>query len=86
MMDQVTAQEVRRHFDVVADGLRGDLRMLAEGIAGTHERLDRVEVRLDRVEVRLDRVESRLGRVEVRLDEVQSELRDVKVTIARGNA
>jgi len=38
------------------------------------------------VEVRLDRVESRLGVVEVRLDEVQSELRDVKVSIARGNA
>jgi chromosome segregation ATPase len=79
MMDQVTSQEIRRHFDVVAEGLRGDIRMLAEGIVGTHERLDRVEVRLDKVE-------SRLGRVEVRLDEVQSELRDVKVTIARGNA
>ena len=81
MMDQVTAQEIRRHFDVVAEALRGDMRMLAEGIAGTHERLDRVEVRLDGVESRLDRVESRLDRIEIRLTAVETKVDRIEVRV-----
>ncbi|HRC83994.1 MAG TPA: hypothetical protein PK413_00135 [Thermoanaerobaculia bacterium] len=29
----------RRHFDVVAEGLRGDLRLVAEGVSATREEL-----------------------------------------------
>ena len=35
-----TAAETRRYFDVVAEGIRGDIRLLAEGFT----RVDRVEI------------------------------------------
>lgn len=56
-------EETRRHFDVVGEGLRGDVRAIAEGQVGLAERLDRFqqEVRRD-----LRRVERRLLRIEAR--------------------
>ena len=39
-----TAAETRRHFDVVAESLRQDIRAVAEGVTATTERMDRVEV------------------------------------------
>jgi uncharacterized coiled-coil protein SlyX len=37
-----TAVQTRRHFDVVVEGLRGDIRLIAEGFT----RIDRVEITL----------------------------------------
>ncbi len=37
-----TAAETRRHFDVVAEDLRHDIRAIAEGVAATSERVDRL--------------------------------------------
>ena len=56
-------EETRRHFDVVGEGLRSDVRAVAEGHVGLVERLDRFqqEVRRD-----LRRVERRLLRLEAR--------------------
>ena len=54
-------EETRRHFDVVGEGLRSDVRAVAEGHVGLVEGLDRFqqEVRRD-----LRRVERRLLRLE----------------------
>jgi hypothetical protein len=56
-------EETRRHFDVMGEGLRSDVRAIAEGHGGLVERLDRFhqEVRRD-----LRRVERRLLRIEAR--------------------
>lgn len=80
-MDSETAAEIKRHFNVVAEGLRADIRVVIEGLGANTDGLGRVETRLDRVEVRLDRVEVRLDRVEVRLDGMQSELGGLKAMI-----
>jgi len=37
-----TAAETRRHFDVVAEYLRHDIRGIAEGVIGLSERVDRL--------------------------------------------
>ena len=37
-----TAAETRRHFDVVAEHLRHDIRGIAEGVIGISERVDRL--------------------------------------------
>ena len=37
-----TAAETRRHFDVVAEHLRHDIRGIAEGVIGLSERVDRL--------------------------------------------
>ena len=62
-MDSETAEEVKRHFNVVAEALRADIRIVIEGLSANTERLDGVEVRLERVEIRLNGVESELGGV-----------------------
>jgi hypothetical protein len=39
--------EMRRHFDVVAEDLRGMIRLLAEGLVAVNERIDRLETRVE---------------------------------------
>jgi archaellum component FlaC len=73
-MDRETAEEVKRHFNVVAEGLRSDIRLVIEGLSANTDRLEGVDARLDRVEVRLDGVE-------VQLDGVKNELGDMKAMI-----
>ena len=48
---QLAGEETRRHFDVVAEGMRADVRLVAEGVASLAERVDRVEQNL-RQEIR----------------------------------
>jgi archaellum component FlaC len=38
--------DAKRHFNVVAESLRSDIRTVAEGFVATNERLDRFEVRM----------------------------------------
>ena len=47
-----SAEETRRHMDVVIESLRDDLRIFADAIAGQSERLDRREARIIRLERR----------------------------------
>jgi hypothetical protein len=37
-------EELKRHFDAIAETLRSDIRIVAEGLVGTNDRLDRFEV------------------------------------------
>ena len=37
---QLEGEQTRRHFDVVAEGLRDDIRMIAEGVVSLHARVD----------------------------------------------
>ncbi len=46
-------EDIKRHFSVVAEGLRSEMRLLAEGLGANNERLDRFESRFDRIESRL---------------------------------
>jgi hypothetical protein len=49
-----TAAETRLHFDIVAEGLRQDVRLALEGVTANGERLDRlaVEMKQEFAEVR----------------------------------
>lgn len=71
-MDHETAEDIKRHFNVVAEGLRSDIRLVIEGVAANTDRLDRVEARLERVEVRLERVEVRLDGMETRFEGMET--------------
>jgi hypothetical protein len=44
------SSEIRRHFDVVAESLRGDIRLIADGHSDVLGRLDRIDQRLDAIE------------------------------------
>ena len=45
-MDRETADEIKRHFSVVAEGLRSEIRAVADAVVSTNERLDRFEARV----------------------------------------
>ena len=45
-MDRETAEEIKRHFSVVAEGLRSEVRTIAEAQIATNDRLDRVDARM----------------------------------------
>jgi hypothetical protein len=53
-MDRETADEIRRHFDVVAESLRSEIRLVADGVAGLEEKfsLEFVAVRHEVGEVK----------------------------------
>lgn len=55
---------MRRHFDVVGESLRSDIRAIGEGMAASREQRDR---RLDEHGVRTDSLEGRVLRLEVRV-------------------
>ena len=71
-MDSETAADIKRHFNVVAEGLRADIRLVIEVAAANTDRLERVETRLDRVEVRLEGVELQLGGMEPEFGELKA--------------
>jgi hypothetical protein len=48
-------EQTRRHFDVVAESLRGDIRLIAEGQVALTERMDASESRTERAIGNLDR-------------------------------
>lgn len=47
------ALESRRHFDVTAEGLRGDIQLVAESVTMLSERVDRLELSLHEDMLRL---------------------------------
>ena len=52
-MDRETTDEIKRHFNVVAEGLRSEIRTVAEGVGANTDRLDSLDERLDRLESRM---------------------------------
>lgn len=62
-MIQDSAIQTRRHFDVVAEGLRSDVRAIAEGHVMLRDKLDRFQ---DEVRREFRRVDRRLLRLEAR--------------------
>jgi chromosome segregation ATPase len=74
-MDRDTVEEIKRHFGIVAEGLRGDVQAVAEGLALLTDRVGGVDTRLEGVETRLEGVETRLDGLDMRLEAFQQETR-----------
>ena len=45
-MDRETADDIKRHFNVVAEGLRSEIRTVAEGLDATNTRIDGILSRI----------------------------------------
>jgi len=60
--------EMRRHFDVIGESLRGDIRRLAELVAISNERTDG---RIDEQTTRIEGVEGRVLGLEVRVTRLE---------------
>ena len=67
------AVETRRHFDVVGEGLRTEVRLVAEGVTALSERVDRVEGNLiQSLEARVGELGQRYGDLESRLHRLEA--------------
>ena len=83
-MDREIADEIKRHFDVVAEGLRTEIRVLAEGIAGTNERMDRfqAEVAEEFREVKA-MIRISFGQLDRRLTSLESDVSSLRARLER---
>lgn len=73
-MDYETAEEIKRHFNVVAEGLRSDIRLVIEGLGANTDRLDRVEGRFEGLEIRFEGLE-------IQFEGLRTEFRELKERI-----
>lgn len=67
-----SAVQTRQHFDVVAEGLRKEVQLVAEGVISNGERIDRMDSRIDRLDERMQRLEDGMHR---EFEEVRSMIR-----------
>ena len=90
-MDRETVEEIKRHFGVVAEGVRSDVKAVAEGQSFTNERLDRLEQRFDGLEQRLDRgfgelqsmIRLSYAEIDRRFGVLESEMSDLRARVER---
>jgi len=87
-MDYETAEEIKRHFNVVAEGLRSDIRLVIEGLGANTDRLDRLQGRFDGLEgrfegleIRFEGLEGRFEGLEIRFEYLRTEFRELKERI-----
>jgi hypothetical protein len=62
-----TAAETRRHIDVVAERLRGDIQLVAEAVGRTIARIDHLETRFDGLETRFDALDAKVDAINANL-------------------
>lgn len=78
-------EEVKRHFGVVANGLRSDIRLVAEGHAALDLKFDTMRQEVSALDLKLDTVRQgvsvfREEFLEFRKD-VQGEFRDLRALV-----
>lgn len=74
-----SAAETRRHFDIVAEDLRHDIRGIAEGVIGLSERVDRLGSGL-RTEMD-ERFAATHAVVRVAFQEVRPDIEDLRTSL-----
>jgi len=88
-MDRETVEEIKRHFGVVAEELRTEIKLVAESVVGVRDELSdfkreikeefaelRALIRLSygQLDQRLSSLESDVARLRARLDRVEARL------------
>lgn len=66
---QASAAETRRHFEVVAEGLRSEIQVVAEGLSMLDEKVDRFR---DEVHQEFGKVDRRFLHLEARIAVLES--------------
>ena len=83
-MDRETAEEIKRHFGVVAEGLRSEIRAVAEGLEATNDRIERAETR---VLYELGEMKSMMrlsfGEIDRRITGLEGDVADLRARLER---
>ena len=67
-MDSETVEEIKRHFGVVAEGLRSDIRAVAEGQVLLVERVGTLDRKVDALDRKVDVLDRRVEALDRRVD------------------
>ena len=74
-------EQTRRHFDVVAESLKSEIRVIAEGhgvlvdkIDGLGTRMDSLETKVDRLDTRMDGLDTRMDHLETKVDRLETKV------------
>lgn len=83
-MEKGEMEEIKRHFGVVAEGLRSETRQIAEGVANVDEKLERFrrEVQADFKEVKA-MIKFSYSELDGRINALESEVASVKTRVER---
>jgi hypothetical protein len=83
-MEKGEIEEIKRHFGVVAEGLRSEIRQIAEGVANVDEKLERFrrEVHADFKEVKA-MIKFSYSELDGRITALESEVTSVKTRVER---
>lgn len=78
-------EQTRRHFDVVAESLKSEIRVIAEGHGVLVEKIDGLGTRMDSLETKVDRLDTRMDHLETKLDgfivETRTNFEEVRASI-----
>lgn len=66
--------DTRRHFDVAAEGLKHEIRLIAEGLQHVDHRVGRTETRLDSLDRKFDRLETKVDVLDTKVDGIDRKL------------
>ncbi|MEO8035482.1 MAG: hypothetical protein ABI837_13685 [Acidobacteriota bacterium] len=79
---EATAAESRRHFDVVAEGMKQQFQLVAEGVSSIGERTDRLTGRFDSLEEGMHReFEEVRSMIRLSYTELDRRLRSLEETV-----
>jgi hypothetical protein len=86
-MDRESVEEIKRHFGLVAEDLRGDIRLVAEGQQGLRRELDtfRGDVTREFDETRA-LIRLSYGELDRRVRGLESEVADLRTRLERVEA
>lgn len=70
-----TGEEVKIHFDVVAEELKGQIQQVAEGVETNSQQLERLEG----IPAKLDQMDARLAAMETTLESVNLPIMKQKI-------
>jgi chromosome segregation ATPase len=70
--------EICRHFDVVAEDLKDNIKIIAEQVAANTEKLQEHDLRFDKIDEKLQRHDLRLNKIEEKLQEHDSRFNKIE--------
>ena len=70
--------EICRHFDVVAEDLKDNIKIIAEQVAANTEKLQEHDLRFDKIDEKLQEHDLRLNKIEEKLQEHDSRFNKIE--------
>ncbi len=83
-LDRETADEIKRHFNIVAEGLRTEIRTVAEGLQSLNDRMT-AEFRAVREEIAETQAMIRIsfGQLDRRISVLEEDVRGLRARLDR---